>query len=83
MDQEDERVVSAKNNISQGHLHELDATKGRAVSGEILFFPERGFYAYTKCTTCKATAPPVDGTWDICTIDGCGGNLKNCYKMVN
>ena len=80
IDQNDERVSAKKEKLSGEHLAELDQVKGKTITGEILFFPEGGFYAYSKCTSCKTTAPLKEKV-DVCSIDGCGGQLKNCYKV--
>ena len=81
INQDDERVLTQKQKISSEHLAEMEEMKGKTVTGEILFFPEDGFYPYNKCSTCKTTTPLKDKMEDICSSDGCGGNLKSCYKV--
>ena len=80
IEQTDVRVITQKEKLSGDHLAELNEVRGKTLSGEILFFPEDGFYAYTRCPTCKMTAPMKEKV-NICTTDGCGGVLKNCYKV--
>ena len=79
--QDDPRVAAQFDKLSNQHLSELEKMKGKTVEGEILFFPENGYYAYTKCSKCRMTAPLKEASEDICDIEGCGGTLKNCYKV--
>lgn len=78
VDQEDIRVMSKKTSITTDHLSELEKIKGASVHGQILYFPEDGYYAYTKCTSCKATAPIKDNSvLEFCQIENCGGRIYN------
>jgi len=62
-------------------MTELDDVRGNAITGQILFFPEDSFYQYSKCLDCKVTAPIKDKMADSCTIGGCSGKLKSCFKV--
>ena len=81
VNQNDERVLAQKSKLTQEHMTELDDVRGNAITGQILFFPEDSFYQYSKCLDCKVTAPIKDKMADSCTIGGCSGKLKSCFKV--
>ena len=62
-------------------MADLDDVRGNTMTGEILFFPEASFYQYSKCLICKMTTPIKDTMADFCTIYGCSGKLKSCFKV--
>ena len=84
VDQDDERVIDRKKKLLQsGIVTELDNVRGKSVLGHILFFPEYSFYQFSKCLSCRITAPIRRMTMEseICENEGCLGKLKSCYKV--
>ena len=84
VDQDDERVIARMKKLVQSDITtEMDNVRGKSVLGHILFFPEASFYQFSKCLSCRITAPirrmPMET--DICGTEGCQGKLKSCYKV--
>ena len=84
VDQDDERVIARMKKLVQSDITtEMDNVRGKSVLGRILFFPEASFYQFSKCLSCRITAPIRRMTMetDICGTEGCQGKLKSCYKV--
>ena len=69
--------------VQSGITTEMDNVRGKSVLGRILFFPEYSFYQFSKCLSCRITAPIRRMTMEseICENEGCLGKLKSCYKV--
>ena len=84
VDQDDERVIARMKKLVQSDITtEMDNVRGKSVLGRILFFPEASFYQFSKCLSCRITAPIRRMTMEseICENEGCLGKLKSCYKV--